>query len=240
MDSLVLYSLAIFSTAFIGGLIPLVQTPTVAKRIHLFVCLGAGLLLGLAFMHMLPHAAELIPRTFGYWFFAGFLLLLVLERFLMVHACEEHGCDYHTVGMAAFLGLTVHGVIEGFALSSSVTIAGLGPVVLIAILAHKVPQGVALTSILKMSGKKRNSIVGFIFGVALSGPLGIFAGKWLLNSSFSGTAGVLLALSSGTFVYIGACDLLPELHRNSAEKFGRLAAFFVGVVLSAITEFYLG
>ena len=46
----------------------------------------------------------LVYLVFGAWMMAGFLLLLVLERFMMVHACEEHGCDYHTVGLAAFVG----------------------------------------------------------------------------------------------------------------------------------------
>src|SRR5690349_567537 len=92
-----IYGALIFSTALTGGLLPLFMPNADEDKLKLFVSLGAGLLLGLAFMHMLPEASKLLPERFGAWFLVGFVLLMVLERFIMVHACEEHGCDYHTV-----------------------------------------------------------------------------------------------------------------------------------------------
>lgn len=234
LHPLIFYSGAVFLTAVVGGIAPLIIPTRFQSHSHLFVCLGAGLLLGLAFLHMIPEAARLLPSAFGFWFLLGFLLLLVLERFLMVHPCEEHGCDYHTIGVAAFMGLTVHGVIEGLALASSLLVPQLGPLVLLAILAHTAPQGFALTSLLKMAGKSRRQILLFLIGVALSGPAGMVSGAFLLRANqLSDTTGILLAVSSGTFVYIGACDLLPELHRKTEDKFRRLAAFFIGIFLSA-------
>src|SRR5436305_1557512 len=111
--SVLTYSGLIFLTAFLGGAIPLMIPGVKDESLKLFVSLGAGLLLGMALMHMLPESAKLVPDSFGIWFLVGFCLLFVLERFVMVHACEEHGCDYHTIGIAAFVGLTVHGLIEG-------------------------------------------------------------------------------------------------------------------------------
>lgn len=235
-----LYGLLLFSTALLGGALPLWMPSIHDQRLKLFICLGAGLLLGMAFVHMLPEAAELLPHKFGMWFLLGFVLLLVLERFLMVHPCEEGGCHYHTIGVAAFFGLTVHGLIEGFALTSSMFVTDLGFLVLVAILAHKAPQGFALASILRMATKSRFRIWLFLLGVALSGPIGMAAAYFFLeHKPMASTAGVLLAMSSGTFVYIGACDLLPELHRENAEKFKRLGAFLVGIGLSLVSELLL-
>jgi zinc and cadmium transporter len=236
-----LYAFLIFATATFGGMLPLLLRKAGEEGLKIFVCLGAGLLLGMAFVHMLPEAAELMPgRNFGTWLLAGFLLLLVLERFLMVHACEESHCNYHTVGLAAFAGLTVHGIIEGFALASSLLVTQMGLIVLVAILAHKAPAGFALTSILKLSGKTTKQIWFFVLGVALSGPLGMLLAYFILKENkLSSTAGILLALSSGTFLYIGACDLLPELHRSDTEKFKRLGAFLVGLALSILSSHVL-
>lgn len=227
------YSLSIFLTAFVGGLLPLLVPTHDDHKLKLVVSLGAGLLLGIAFLHMLPEAAHLLPGSFGLWFLAGFVLLLILERFVMVHACEEHGCHYHTVGLTAFLGLAIHGIIEGVALASSLLLPELGLLVLLAVLAHKAPSGFALTSILRLAGKSKLQIILFSVGVALSGPLGLWIAYFFLRTeSYQTTAGALLSLSAGTFFYIGACDLLPELHRASGERFKRLAAFLLGLLIS--------
>jgi len=235
------YSLLIFLTALSGGILPLYWKRFRDESLKTYVCLGAGLLLGMSFLHMLPEATELLPHRFGGWFLVGFLILLILERFVMVHPCDEHGCHYHTVGIAAFVGLTIHGLIEGFALASSLFVAHLGPLVLVAILAHKAPQGFALTSILKLAGKTKRQMVTFAMGIALSGPVGVaLAYSIMEKNQIAPMAGVLLAISSGTFAYIGACDLLPELHRSDTGKFKRLAAFLVGIVLSAMSGLIVG
>lgn len=235
-----LYALSIFATAFVGGLLPLLIPTHDDHRLKLVVSLGAGLLLGIVFLHMLPEASHRLPEKFGLWFLLGFVLLLILERFVMVHACDEHGCHYHTVGVAAFLGLAVHGIIEGFALASSLVLPELGFLVLVAVLAHKAPSGFALTSILRLAGKSTLQIVLFSAGVALSGPLGLFLAYFFLQSEeFHSAAGALLALSAGTFIYIGACDLLPELHRADGERFKRLGAFILGLLISYFSGVFL-
>lgn len=234
------YSLSIFVTAFLGGLIPLLVPPHDDHKLKLVVSLGAGLLLGIAFLHMLPESAHLLPHSFGIWFLGGFVLLLVLERFVMVHACEEHGCHYHTVGVTAFLGLAIHGIIEGMALASSLVLPELSMLVLLAVLSHKAPSGFALTSILRLAGKSKWEVILFSAGVALSGPLGLLIAYFFLkNHTYQSTAGALLALSAGTFFYIGACDLLPELHRASGERFKRLTAFLFGLVISFASGAFL-
>lgn len=239
-STLTLYSSLIFLAAFIGGIVPMWISTKNENHLKLFISFGAGLLLSMAFLHMIPESFKLLPRSFGIWLLTGFCLLLFLERFIMVHACEEHGCHYHTIGIAAFVGLTIHGLIEGFALASSQLVAHLGPLVLIAILSHKAPAGIALTSILKMSGKKPVQILGFILGVALSGPLGIFLAYWILKTEhYSNAAGILLSLSAGTFLYIGACDLLPELHRTDGEKIKRLISFILGIIISIASGYLI-
>jgi zinc and cadmium transporter len=197
---LIVYAGLIFLTAAVGGILPLLVPNAREDKLKLFVSLGAGLLLGMAFLHIIPEASVLMPGSFGIGLLLGFLLLLVLERFVMVHACEEHGCDYHTIGVAAFAGLTVHGIIEGLALASSVMVSSIGPLVLVGILSHKAPAGFALTSLLKLAGKPNRRIVAFVLGVALSGPLGVLLAYVLLaRTHWQNSAGILLSVSAGTF-----------------------------------------
>ncbi len=236
IDLAVLYGALIFGTSVLGGILPLFIAPHRDKLLKLAVSFGAGLLLGMAFLHMVPEAAEL-NESFGFWFLAGFVVLLVLERFVMVHACEEHGCHYHTVGIAAFAGLTVHGLLEGFALGSTLYSSGLAPLVLVAVLSHKLPAGFALTAILRMAKLTKRQIVLFVIGVSASGPLGLALSIGILqHENIPQLSGSLLALSAGSFIYIGACDLLPEIHRENTQKLPRLACFIIGIVLSGLSS----
>lgn len=239
-SSFFIYSAIVFLSATLGGVLPLFMRNASENRLKLFVAFGAGVLLGMSFLHMLPEASELLPHRFGFWFLIGFLILLVMERFIMVHACEEHGCHYHTVGMAAFAGLAIHGLIEGFALASSFFVSKIAFLVLLGIVAHKIPAGIALTTLLKLSGKSTKQILVFVLGVAITVPLGAWVAYSLLTlEHLNNVAGILLAASSGTFVYIGACDLLPELHQGDGQRFYRLAAFLGGLVLCYLSGHFL-
>lgn len=227
-----LYAFLTFITALIGGALPLFFSFK-ERHLKVIVSLGAGLLLGMALNHMLPEAAELIPDAFGAYFLMGFVLLMLLERFVMIHSCEEHGCDYHTIGIAAFVGLTIHAIIEGLALASSLVALHIGPLILLAVLVHKAPAALALTSLLKLGGKSRPQILKFITGIALATPVGmLLASTFFAEHIVSRTAGILLSMSGGTFLYIASCDLIPEIHRSNHDKFPRLIAFLIGLSVS--------
>ena len=232
---LMVYALLIFLTSIIGGILPLYVREARKKDLILkrFVSLGAGMLLGMAILHMLPEASRQLPESYAAWFLLGFVILLVLERFIMVHACEEDSCHYHTIGITAFVGLTVHGFIEGLALGSSMYVASLAPLVFVAIISHKIPSSFSLTSILAMSQSlKRTQIIWFLIGVSISIPFGMFVAYFLLVQQTNAATAILIAVSAGTFLYIATCDLLPELHKEDSNRMAKLYYFFVGLLLS--------
>ncbi len=227
------YAILIFATSVMGGLLPIYRKSTTEAHTRRWISLGAGILLGTTFVHMLPHAEELLPGWSYHFFLLGFVLLLIVERFIMVHACDESHCHYHTVGWTAFAGLVVHGIIEGMALGSTLAVVHLSSLVFFAIAAHKVPSGFALASILRMAGKSRKQITAFVIWTALSGPVGILLALLIMrNTSTDRVTGALLAISAGTFLYISACDLLPEVHRNEEGRGERFLYFLLGLALS--------
>lgn len=149
------YSLIILLGAMVGALVVVfTRTPT---KLVTFLAFAAGVMFGAAFFHMLPEAYH----GGGFWAFAlvpaGFVFLMVLERYVLTHACEEppeceehvHG---HTLGLTAFLGLSAHTLFDGIALGSAVK-EGVGLMALLAITSHKIPSSLSLASILKAEGK---------------------------------------------------------------------------------------
>ncbi|NTX00688.1 ZIP family metal transporter [Myxococcus sp. CA051A] len=242
LATVALYSLIVVIGALLGAMVVLWnQRPTQLVR---FLAFAAGVMLGAAFFHMLPEAYE----GGGWWAFAlvpaGFVFLLVLERYLVAHAGEDLPGDHmsgsgrspaqagQVLGLTAFLGLSTHTLFDGIALGSAVE-EGVGLMALLAIVAHKVPSALSLASILKTEGRSRSSILllSVLYGLMVpAGALLYFAFDAVLR--FESMAPKALAFSAGTFLYIAVSDLLPHVHRHGKDQPGRnVLALFVGLAL---------
>ena len=233
----IIYGGLAFLATFGGACLPLIWAGPGGKRVKVFANVGAGILLGMSLLHMMPASAEILPNTFSGWFLGGFLILFGLERFVMIHSCEEHGCNYHTIGLGAFFGLAVHSFFDGLALMSSFHGTHMGEMVLMAVLAHKVPAGFTLASLLKLAGYSSRQILLFSCGVAIATPLGMgIVGFLVAEGQAPNITGILLALSAGTFLYIAACDLIPEFHQKEGRG-GRTVFFLAGIGLSVLATF---
>ncbi|MDY7228582.1 ZIP family metal transporter [Hyalangium rubrum] len=246
--SSVVAEVAIFSCIIILGAIAgavvvvFTRKPT---RLVTFLAFAAGVMLGAAFFHMLPEAYH----DGGYRSFtlvpAGFVFLLVLERYFLSHTCEEPlDCTEHAnhgLGLTAFLGLAVHTLFDGIALGSAVK-EGVGMMAFIAVASHKVPSSLSLASILKAEGKRTQVILSYAVFYGLMVPVGAalyFGFDAVL--SFEKFSPWALAFSAGTFLYIAVSDLLPHVNRHGKERQGRnlLAlgvGLFVMLALARVTE----
>ena len=144
--TLAYYCLLILIASVLGGMLPQWLRLT-HRRMELAVSLVAGVMLGVAVMHLLPHALASVPATGGpdrflgvmAWMLAGFLAMFFVERFFCFHHhdapaeesdAEHHHCDdpHHADGQhghditwsGATFGLTLHSVMAGVALAASV------------------------------------------------------------------------------------------------------------------------
>jgi len=200
----------------------------------MFVSFGAGVLLGTAFLHMLPEAATLAGPGLGGGVLAGFLLMYVTEKFVMTHPCEAEHCDYHRVGLNAFVGLTLHSLVDGVAVGSSALIPAVGPAVALAILFHKLPASVALSGVLLKSGFTRVRAEAAVLAFGAAVPLGAVLTRSALVHFSAQTLGVLVAFSAGTFIHIATDDLMPEIHRHEEGRLRNLVAFAVGLMFISL------
>ena len=227
---LIYYSLFILFVAWLGGIVPLFFRNR-STIIHLFISFGAGILLGAALLHMIPEAAEYIGSGLGIPVLAGFLVLYILEKFIMTHPCPSEHCKYHRVGITAFIGLSVHSLITGVALGSGVSVPKLGIIVFLAILLHKFPASMSLSSLLIKENYSTRNIVLFVLSFSLMVPLGAFLTYLFVEHATRTTIGYLVAFSAGTFLHVAADDLLPEVHQPSALRKTRLTSFLIGIVV---------
>lgn len=147
------------------------------------------------------------------------------------------GCDVHTLGLAAWLGMSAHTLVDGFALGAASTSPELGALVFLAILAHKVPNSFSLSAILLSEGYSRGRAVAMNAAFALMVPVG--AGIYVLLQEtvrVQRFTALALAGSAGTFLHLALSDILPDLHRRGASRWRLSASLIVGVaVMFALT-----
>jgi len=253
LQSLALYSGAILVGAIGGGLLPLLGTQ---RRSDLLLSFSAGVMLGAAFFHMLPEAVEEGGAGVVPFVLAGFLLLYVLERFVLIHVCAEPainaqlaqrcvdedgdhhdhghghgtGCEVHTLGIAAWIGMSLHTIVDGFVLGAANSTPNIGLLVFIAIVAHKIPSSFSLSAILRAEGYGRTRALVMNVLFALMVPIGAvlyLAFRHVISAStFTAYA---LAGSAGTFLHLALSDILPDLHRRQGSKFRLSGALVVGL-----------
>lgn len=247
---LLAYAGAILLGSLAGGSLPLLGS---ARRSDALLSFSAGVMLGAGFIHMLPEAVE--GAGFGTipFVLVGFLFLFLLERFVLVHVCAEPGpvpgdpghgkpghdhlrgatgCQVHTLGLAAFLGLSLHTLVDGFALGAASHESGLGFLVFVAILAHKIPSSFSLAAILSAEGYGRGRALAMIGLLALMVPAGAAIYLALRGAvrveAFTSYA---LAASAGTFLHLALSDILPDLHRRGGSRLRLSAALLLGVAV---------
>ncbi len=221
---------AVIVLAAAGGLLPLLREWD-RRTLRLLLAFGTGVLLGASFCHMIPEAVGELGGRVGMAVLAGFLAIYVLERFVMLHPCEEEHCAFHHMGMAAFLGISVHALIDGFALGAGLSVPSLGLPVTLAILLHKLPASVSLTGILLHCRypRRRIAIMAILFSLAT--PVGALV-SWMFLTDLTGEAlHYAVAFSAGTFLAIATADLLPQIHSPAEGRWRNLAALFAGILL---------
>ncbi len=217
---LVLFAVPVLST-LLGGLLAL----RLRRWLPLLIALGAGLLLGAAFLDLLPEALELGSTT---GLSAVHVLGLTLLSFLLFFAVES-GLDalgerlqnaQHGRRIARRTGaamLIFHSFRDGMAIGVAYAAShGAGYAVAVGIAAHDLGDGMN-TVILSTDGQKPTR-TDYLF--LLADALAPFAGGLLTAFlAFSARSSVwLLALAAGFFLQMATGDFLPELRRGSAPR----------------------
>ena len=196
-------------------------------------CFAGGVILAAGFVHLLGDAASgyaaAYPQDDFPWPFAiaaaSFVSILAIERVLpRIPAGDRSGGDPEAAALVAaaaggvfpyllLLTLSIHSLIAGLALGTQTSSSGFA-IVLTAILAHKASAAFALGVSMHRAEIPRRRATPLIAGFAVMTPIGVLAGI-LLTSLASSAAEAAFeiwfdAIAAGTFIYIGALDIIRE------------------------------
>lgn len=208
----------------LGGLAAVRGARFGIRVIEGFVAFGAGFMLSVAFVRMLPHAFEAGGTSAAVYVLVGYLLVHLTQ-----HTATQHfhfGEETHQVtqmaGVTALVGLLLHTFFDGVAIASGFHVShSLGLLVFLAIMLHKLPEGLTISSLQIASGMKPHQALGSAALLGLATIAGVLTTDTVAFLTAHG-----LALSAGVTIYVAASNLVPEF--QGKKGWGLPLAFFLG------------
>ena len=170
----------------------------------------------------------------AFWVAGVFYLL---EQSFMIHACREETCDKHLMGRMSLIGLTFHSLIDGAVIGVAFQAGfALGLATAIAIIFHKVADGSCAYALMVCDDEASAKALGFSSLMALATPVGAVLAYLFTQRVAGDLLDGLLAAAAGSFIYIGASDLLPATHKSG--NFLNIILFLAGAgFILVLTKF---
>ena len=210
----IVYSLTAASAAMLGSVILITFHKWSEKNSLLIINFAAGVMLTLAFSHLIPKGIELNPKTMIYTLI-GFSIMFFLQFVILFHPCHDQEClnTKHT-HIASITGLSLHSILDGLMIAIGFEAnSSLGILTTLAILLHKLPDGITISGILLHGGASKKKIFNFSLVNACFTPIGTILGMFLLKNISAHILGALLGITAGSFIFLSASDLIPETHK---------------------------
>jgi zinc transporter, ZIP family len=192
-------------------------------RLHLLLGFSSGAVMAVALFDILPEIFALEGGA-SYMPFAaiGFLAFFGLERYTALHRSREH---VHTavaheqeLGALSAAGLTFHSFLDGVAIGVGFqTTPKIGLLIALGIIAHDLSDGLNTVTVVLAHGNPHKRAISWLAADMVAPVLGAAAA---LIINLDGLLPWLLAFFGGSFLYIGASDLLPEAKEHDSPWVG--------------------
>jgi zinc transporter ZupT len=195
------------------------------KHTLMLIPLSGGLLIGVAVFGLIPELALDIGWLRGLVLVAfGYALLKTLDRFAFsvcpscAHDHSHEGCTEPLHGFAGPLlaATAIHAFVDGWGLVAvqvGTHTPGAGTAFAAALLLHKIPEGLALGTILRASVDKAWTAFALCAVVEFSTVVGGAAGLWLTPANWISYP---LAVAGGTFLFLGVHAVHGDWKRRGA------------------------
>jgi zinc transporter ZupT len=194
---------------------------------RLMVPFAGGLLMGIAAFGLLPELTEELGLALGLLLVAaGYLILRVINRYLFPvcpscsHDHDHNACDTALHGFATplVIAAAIHSTLDGWSIvtAQAAVSAGVRLALPLAMVLHKIPEGIALGAILRAAVASRWP--AFFWCVLCEGCtlLGGAVGLGLAPVLGQAWIGYPLGIAGGTFVYLGFHAVHGEWKRRGA------------------------
>jgi len=196
-----------------------------------FLALGAGFMLGVVFLDIIPESTRLVGIDGAMLFLlSGYFMIHLFEHTLAPHfhfgeETHTHELAPHHTRVSALLGLVIHTFFDGVAIASGFLVSvWLGWLIFLAIFLHKLPEGFAISSLMLATGSSRRSALWAAVALGAATVAGV-----LLMGALRSEVQYALPVAGGVTLYVAASDLIPEVNREPGARIALLV--FLGLAL---------
>ena len=209
------------------------------KFLQYFLALGAGYMLAVALVEIIPESVKLGGQNAFTFVLAGFFLIHLFEHTIAPHfhfGEETHEEEFakRNARRAVLLGLAIHAFFDGVAIAAGFLVSTwLGAVIFVAVFLHKLPEGFTVASMVLASGQGRKSALRAAATLGGATLLGV-----ALTSVMQAQLQYALPLAGGVTLYVAGTDLLPEVNRKPNWRMALLV--FAGVATMLMLHWLAG
>jgi zinc transporter ZupT len=203
------------------------------QNVVYFISFAAGVLISVSFIHIIPRSFDM-NETAPIFLLAGYMGLYFFNRFLNIFVCHDRESANLSIGIIPMLGIGLHSLIDGVIYSVTFNVSiYTGTLSAIGMILHEFPEGIVTFLLLERAGftRKRAAIYAFL-AAALSTPIGTLISYPFISRIDRPSLGVLLAVSAGALVYVGASHLLPEVEKEN--KRYSLISLGIGILVAVL------
>ena len=187
------------------------------------IAVAAGFMISVALTQLVPEALARGGTSAPIIMLAGYLAVHLTQHTLTshFHFGEETHSVTTAISMSALAGLLMHTFVDGVAIAAGFTVGPeLGLLVFIAVVLHKLPEGLAIASLFLAAGQPPRVAVAAAGALGLTTLLGVLATDFVAPLADHG-----LPLAAGVTLYVAASNLVPEFQ---AKRGWSLALYFFG------------
>jgi zinc and cadmium transporter len=219
----------LIASVLLGSIVVFILKPN-SKLVRLLLAFSGAYLLSVTILHLLPsvYIESTAYKKVGIFILAGIIIQSILESF---SKGAEHGhIHIHTDGKEfpslLFISLCIHAFSEGLPIHNA------DDNLLWAIVIHKIPIAVVLTTFLIQTKYPKKTTYAFLIIFAFMSPLGMLLGDKILF--FTTYSLEITALIIGVFLHISTIILFEstENHKFNLKKF---IAILLGILLTIFT-----
>lgn len=235
-DNALLYTLIAASANVIGAAAVVSRSQWSVRALETMVALSAGFMISVALLDLAPDAIITHGASAALVILLGYLLVHLTQHTLAPHF--HFGEEVHHVSkvtsFSALAGLMLHTFVDGVAIASGFGVShALGVLVFLAILLHKLPEGLAISSLFLASGESRRAALTASVALAISSLVGALL---TLQVPWLGQYG--LPLAAGVTLYVGASNLVPEFQGKAGWRLP--ISFFAGCAIYYVARRLVG
>ncbi|MBA2380009.1 MAG: ZIP family metal transporter [Blastocatellia bacterium] len=251
---LLVFGVLVAAANVLGGLIlfPSRHHRELKRVLKYVLALGAGYILAVTFMEIVPKSVLLWQRTNPetssnlyvpmLLLLGGYMLTQFFEHTIAphFHLGEEVHADHVISARSAYTGvggLLIHTFFDGVSIAAASLIdVRVGFLVFIAVFLHKFPEGFTIGSMILAAGKGFREVLIATSLIGMATVVGVVV-FYFVGTRAEVSVAYALPIAAGVTLYVAASDLIPEVNHHGGKRPLVSFSVFAGVALFFVVHF---